>query len=933
MRSGCSLYRRAWYDHVRAAPLCTGFSRARSLGFGAQELEAIKAKVREMEEEDERLKELQAEAKNHLILRSQAGIPVPRTTEEKIEADQRSIYVGNEHSGMNDSLPDVLRIPSDEGKGKGSGAGWQGMGMCPWWHLNGMGMSLQVDYGGTAEELESHFNSCGQINRVTILCDKFSGHPKGYAYIEFEDKSSVKAAVELDESMFRGRVIKVLPKRTNMPGISTTDRGGSRGRFPSRGGLSQRANVYGVLRSRPRGRVYRVGFHSDFEVAPIVSQMGWGDLGVFGEPSKETPNLDQMASEGMLFPNFYTANPLCSPSTPTCIHTVPPANKGCMCEGLSYLGQHLGHRPQFHPLKHGFDEWFGSPNCHFGPYDNKATPNIPVYRDREMIGRYYEDFKIDLKTGEANLTQIYLQEALDFISRQQSSQQPFFLYWAIDATHAPVYASKHFLGTSQRGLYGDAVREIDDSIGKILKSLQNLGISENTFVFFTSDNGAALISAPKQGGSNGRFLCGKQTTFEGGMREPAIAWWPGQIPAGHFLLPEGEKNISTQRQHCNLFFTISHGAQIEIELDRDISVDVPKGSSVETVERKEQQQQHTSTHQNGVSHQMGNVMDLFTTSLSLAGLQPPSDRHIDGIDLSPAILQGKLIDRPIFYYRGNEMMAVRLGLYKAHYWTWSNSWEQFSQGIDFCPGQNISGVTTHTQEEHTKLPLLFHLGKDPGEKYPISFSSSEYQEVMEQIFPKVQLHKKTMVPGEPQLNMCDKAVMETGSYEISLPSRSQPAEIAAFLILINIHELLCDITPLLKDPIAFRTVVDLLEAHLKARYPQIDFIAGLDSRGFLFGPVLAQRLGIGCVLIRKKGKLPGPTESVSYALEYGQAELEIQSDAVEPGEKVVIIDDLLATGAQRWIPCSARNYDVRQGSDCTLSLASGPEIANLSYLS
>ncbi|CAM5151432.1 unnamed protein product [Eretmochelys imbricata] len=459
----------------------------------------------------------------------------------------------------------------------------------------------------------------------------------------------------------------------------------------------------------------------------LMDDMGWGDLGVFGEPSKETPNLDQMASEGMLFPNFYTANPLCSPSraalltgrlpirngfyttnaharnayTPQEIVGGIPDSELLLPELLKKAGYvskiigkwHLGHRPQFHPLKHGFDEWFGSPNCHFGPYDNKATPNIPVYRDREMIGRYYEDFKIDLKTGEANLTQIYLQEALDFISRQQSSQQPFFLYWAIDATHAPVYASKHFLGTSQRGLYGDAVREIDDSIGKILKSLQNLGISENTFVFFTSDNGAALISAPKQGGSNGRFLCGKQTTFEGGMREPAIAWWPGQIPAGH------------------------------------------------------------------VSHQMGNVMDLFTTSLSLARLQPPSDRHIDGIDLSPAILQGKLIDRPIFYYRGNEMMAVRLGLYKAHYWTWSNSWEQFSQGIDFCPGQNISGVTTHTQEEHTKLPLLFHLGKDPGEKYPISFSSSEYQEVMEQIFPKVQLHKKTMVPGEPQLNMCDKAVM------------------------------------------------------------------------------------------------------------------------------------------------------------------------------
>ncbi|NWJ11876.1 PABP2 protein, partial [Crypturellus undulatus] len=98
--------------------------------FAFQELEAIKAKVREMEKEDERLKELQLEAEKHFLMSSEAGL-FPKTTEEKIEADQRSIYVGN------------------------------------------------VDYGGTAEELESHFNRCGQINRVTILCDKFSGHPKG----------------------------------------------------------------------------------------------------------------------------------------------------------------------------------------------------------------------------------------------------------------------------------------------------------------------------------------------------------------------------------------------------------------------------------------------------------------------------------------------------------------------------------------------------------------------------------------------------------------------------------------------------------------------------------------------------------------------------------------------------------------------------------
>ncbi|NWI08473.1 PABP2 protein, partial [Crypturellus soui] len=182
------------------------------------ELEAIKAKVREMEKEDERLKELQLEAEKHFLMSSEAGagwcgslifLPLvsaglfPKTTEEKIEADQRSIYVGN------------------------------------------------VDYGGTAEELESHFNRCGQINRVTILCDKFSGHPKGYAYIEFEERSSVKAAVELDESVFRGRVIKVLPKRTNMPGISSTDRGRYRGRFRARGGY------YGGQCPPVRGRTYR----------------------------------------------------------------------------------------------------------------------------------------------------------------------------------------------------------------------------------------------------------------------------------------------------------------------------------------------------------------------------------------------------------------------------------------------------------------------------------------------------------------------------------------------------------------------------------------------------------------------------------------------------------------------------------------------------
>ncbi|XP_005052328.1 PREDICTED: adenine phosphoribosyltransferase [Ficedula albicollis] len=112
-----------------------------------------------------------------------------------------------------------------------------------------------------------------------------------------------------------------------------------------------------------------------------------------------------------------------------------------------------------------------------------------------------------------------------------------------------------------------------------------------------------------------------------------------------------------------------------------------------------------------------------------------------------------------------------------------------------------------------------------------------------------------------------------------------------------------DISPLLKDPVAFRALIDLLEDHVRASFPKIDFIVGLDSRGFLIGPPLAQRLGIGFVPVRKKGKLPGATQSVSYSLEYGKAELEIQSDAVEPGQKVVIVDDLLATGGTMCAAC------------------------------
>ncbi|XP_063801599.1 embryonic polyadenylate-binding protein 2 [Pseudophryne corroboree] len=207
-------FRKVWGNHGRFPPrwdvrrvmsekepeagpgLCENDQPDTDCDLDDPELRAIRLRVREMEEETERLKGLAGDES------PTAGPPRPLSAEEKREADKRSVYVGN------------------------------------------------VDYGGTAQDLESHFSSCGCINRITILCDKFSGHPKGYAYVEFAERSSVDAAILMDESIFRGRTIKVLPKRTNMPGISTTDRGGFRGRPRGYRGNFQRGQ-------RPRVRAYR----------------------------------------------------------------------------------------------------------------------------------------------------------------------------------------------------------------------------------------------------------------------------------------------------------------------------------------------------------------------------------------------------------------------------------------------------------------------------------------------------------------------------------------------------------------------------------------------------------------------------------------------------------------------------------------------------
>ncbi len=103
-----------------------------------------------------------------------------------------------------------------------------------------------------------------------------------------------------------------------------------------------------------------------------------------------------------------------------------------------------------------------------------------------------------------------------------------------------------------------------------------------------------------------------------------------------------------------------------------------------------------------------------------------------------------------------------------------------------------------------------------------------------------------------------------------------------------------DLTTLLKDREGLRQVIDLLTQEFEGK--EIDIVVGIESRGFIFAPALAYNLNAGLVLVRKKGKLPAESISATYALEYGQDVLEMHKDAIEPGQRVLIVDDLIATG-------------------------------------
>ena len=193
---------------------------------------------------------------------------------------------------------------------------------------------------------------------------------------------------------------------------------------------------------------------------------------------------------------------------------------------------HLGHNAPYLPTRHGFDYYFGIPYSNDMDLVKRGTRdeifgdpkseywNLPLMRDEEIIER---------PTDQNTITRRFTEETVQFI--REHRDEPFFVYLAHSMVHVPLFRSEAFEGVSRRGLYGDVMEEIDWSVGRVMEVLQEEGIDERTLVFFTSDNGPWLVY-DLQGGSAGLLRGGKGMTWEGGFREPAIAWWPGTVEAG-----------------------------------------------------------------------------------------------------------------------------------------------------------------------------------------------------------------------------------------------------------------------------------------------------------------------------------------------------------------------------------------------------------------
>lgn len=407
----------------------------------------------------------------------------------------------------------------------------------------------------------------------------------------------------------------------------------------------------------------------------FMDDLAYGDLGSYGAKDWKTPNLDQLAADGVKFTQFYVPHAVCTASRAalltgayanrlelygaldhTAKHGLNP-EETTIAEMLKANGYqtgmigkwHLGHQPEFLPTRQGFDSYFGL------PYSNDMWPNHPESKNYypplpliagEIAIAYLED--------QQELTSWYTYKSLEFIEKNQ--KKPFFLYLAHNMPHVPLYVSEKFKGKSGQGMYGDVMMEIDWSVGEIRKKLKELGLEENTLIIFTSDNGPWL-SYGGHAGSKGNLREGKGTSWEGGIRVPAIFTWPGKIPSGK------------------------------------------------------------------IQDQAAMTIDVLPTLAKITE-SPLPELKIDGSNIWPLVMGEKADLKPYFaYYNRNELQAVIYGKWKL---VFPHTYRTIPQGTEL----RNDGIPVKYLNVKLEKASLFDLSKDLGETTDVS---TQHPEILVQL--------------------------------------------------------------------------------------------------------------------------------------------------------------------------------------------------------
>ncbi|TKG95010.1 arylsulfatase [Puteibacter caeruleilacunae] len=390
-------------------------------------------------------------------------------------------------------------------------------------------------------------------------------------------------------------------------------------------------------------------------VIVFTDDQGYGDLGCFGATEFQTPNIDKLAEQGARFTNFYAATAVCSASRaglltgcypervsilgalmPTAKHGLNPKEE-TIADILKKKGYstgifgkwHLGHYPEFLPLKQGFDEYYGLPYSNdMWPvhYDGSpatseklgekhwklSCPPLPIYDGEKQVATV-DDFD-----DQNSLTTLYTERAVQFIKKNKD--KPFFMYVPHSMPHVPLGVSKKFKGKSKQGLYGDVIMEIDWSVGEIMKALKETGNDKNTLVIYTSDNGP-WMNYGNHAGTTGGLREAKGAMWEGGHREPCVMRWPGKVPAG-------------------------------------ITVD-----------------------------KLASSIDLLPTIAHYTGAKLPTNK-IDGVNIS-GLLEGKDVNpREVFWsYYSGELRGIRKGDWKLYFPHKYRSYRDVEPGKDGFPGK------------------------------------------------------------------------------------------------------------------------------------------------------------------------------------------------------------------------------------------------------